>query len=32
MFLDQLLDPKRKEIFQKLSAFGKVAVITKSNL
>ncbi|GFP22649.1 hypothetical protein HKBW3S44_00587 [Candidatus Hakubella thermalkaliphila] len=27
MFLDQLLDPKRKEIFQKLSAFGKVAVL-----
>ena len=27
MFLDQLLDPKRKEILQKLSAFGKVAVL-----
>ena len=27
MFLDQLFDPKRKEIFQKLSVFKKMAVL-----
>ena len=27
MFLDQILDPKRKEIFQELSEFKKMAVL-----